>query len=269
MEKDRILDKPSDSKTSSRNDSPVMLSEKILRFKKSERLIHWALAVPFLVCFATALVLVIHYNPDPLRPQREVFSWMHRMSCISRTILPLLVIIRKRADHRIYFYNIKQAWVWTLEDFKWLCLMGVSPVGSGIPLPDEGKFNAAQKMNFMALMAPYPLYIVTGTIIWLTDAAFLSWVLHFLMAVIATPLITGHLYMAIINPGSRKGLHGMISGFVDRHWAKHHYGKWYREHHDNNESSIKISEHAGQVPINKQEPPLVPADSKNGSTINE
>jgi len=24
----------------------------------------------------------------------------------------------------------------------------------------------------------------------------------------------------------------MITGFVDRHWAKHHYRRWYREHHE-------------------------------------
>lgn len=110
--------------------------------------------------------------------------------------------------------------------------MGAAAVSKKIKLPEQGKFNAAEKINFMKLMSTYPLYILTGVLIWLTDAAFLSWVLHFFMAVIATPLIAGHLFMAMINPESRKGLHGMISGFVDRKWAKHHYGKWYREQYE-------------------------------------
>jgi cytochrome b subunit of formate dehydrogenase len=42
-------------------------------------------------------------------------------------------------------------------------------------------------------------------------------------------LMVGHVYMALINPGTKAGLKGMISGYVDRHWARHHYGRWYRE----------------------------------------
>jgi tetratricopeptide (TPR) repeat protein len=47
------------------------------------------------------------------------------------------------------------------------------------------------------------------------------------MALIATPLIFGHIYMAVINPASKAGLSGMFSGYVDKHWARHHYTKWY------------------------------------------
>lgn len=36
--------------------------------------------------------------------------------------------------------------------------------------------------------------------------------------------------MALVNPDTRRGLNGMITGSVDRHWASHHYGRWYREH---------------------------------------
>ena len=216
--------------------------DRILRFRKSERSVHWALAIPFLVCFATALVLVFYYNPDPLRPYRATVSWIHKISGICLAVLPMLAIIRSRGDYKIYFYNIKQAWVWSLDDLKWLSLMGLAAVNKKIKLPEQGKFNAAEKINFMKLMTTYPLYILTGLIIWLTDAAFASWLLHFAMALIATPLIAGHMYMAMINPESRKGIDGMITGYVDSNWAKHHYGKWYAEHFENNISSLHVEE---------------------------
>ena len=233
-------------------------SNKILRFRKSERLVHWALAIPFLVCFGTALVLVFYYNPDPLRPYRDIVSWIHRISGVCLMVLPMLAILKCRGDYKIYFYNIKQAWVWTFDDLKWLVLMGAAAVSSKVKLPEQGKFNAAEKINFMKLMSTYPLYILTGITIWLTDAAFLSWVLHFTMAVIATPLVTGHLYMAMINPESRKGLSGMTSGFVDRHWARHHYGKWYREHH---EVSYGLEKAAYTAPQTVQGNRSLPQDS--------
>jgi formate dehydrogenase subunit gamma len=213
-------------------------SQKILRFRKSERMVHWAIAIPFMLCFFTALILVVFYNPDPLRPFRNVFSWMHKISGICLFVLPILSIIRSRGDYKIYFYNIRQAWIWTFEDLKWLMMMGLAVISKRFTLPEQGKFNAAEKINFMTLMSTYPLYILTGLLIWLTDGALLSWLIHFAMALIATPLITGHIFMATINPDTRLGLSGMISGFVDRQWAKHHYSRWYQEHFEDNQNFV-------------------------------
>jgi formate dehydrogenase subunit gamma len=79
--------------------------------------------------------------------------------------------------------------------------------------------------------------------------AVLSWILHFMMAMIATPLLLGHLYMALINASTRPGLEGMTSGFVEREWAKHHYGIWYRTHHASAETepAEKKDEAKGRV----------------------
>ena len=202
---------------------------KVLRFRRSERHVHWAISIPFMVCYATALVLVVVYTPNPSWPFREVFSWIHRISGVCLFVLPMFVIFRSRHDLKIYFYNIKQAWVWGIEDFKFLCLMGLAPVFKKIKLPEQGKFNAAEKLNFMLLMSTYPLYLITGSIIWITNKALLSWLIHFGMAIIATPLLFGHLFMAMLNPETRVALSGMITGFVDRQFVKHHHGKWYKE----------------------------------------
>lgn len=219
----------------------VRPSRKILRFRASERLLHWALAIPFLVCLTTALILFIHYNPDPNRPYRAVFAATHRISAIAFVVLPILVTIISKGDFRIYFYNIRQAWLWSLQDIKWLMLLGLAAVNKNISLPEQGKFNAAEKINFMYLMSTYPLYVLSGVYIWMTDAAFIAWIAHCLMAVLALPLIMGHIYMATINAGSRIGLSGMFSGYVDRRWAKHHYTKWYREHFEEGHPAASVA----------------------------
>jgi formate dehydrogenase subunit gamma len=217
------------------NASGTANKARILRFAKSERLLHWSIAGPFLVSFATGIILAIIYNPDPSRPYRGVFAMLHRASGVAFVILPMIATFRKRGDASIHFYNIRQAWTWMYDDFKWLALMGLAAVTRKISLPEQGKFNAAEKVNFMVLMATYPLYILTGLLMWFTHVPVLSWILHFLMAMLATPLIVGHLYMALVNRSTRPGLDGMISGHVDRHWAKHHYRRWYREHHEASE----------------------------------
>jgi formate dehydrogenase subunit gamma len=204
-------------------------SDEILRFHASERHLHWAIAIPFLVSYATALILVTIYNPHPERAYRALFSWMHRISGIWLTVLPLWTMVRHRRHVRIYVQNIREAFVWSVDDLKWLALMGPSTISARVKLPHQGKFNAAEKINFMALMATYPLYIVTGLLIWLPGVALFAWFAHFSMAVIATPLLLGHVFMATINPDTRVGLTGMITGFVSREWARHHYRRWYDE----------------------------------------
>ncbi len=216
-------------------------NSKILRFYKSERIMHWSIAGPFLVSFASAIVLVLIYNPDPSRPFRTFFAGLHRTSGVALIVLPMLAALRSRGDVRLHFYNIKQAWTWVYDDFKWLALMGLAAVNSKIKLPEQGKFNAAEKLNFMVLMTTYPLYVATGLLMWLTHLAVLSWIMHFLMAMLAAPLLLGHLFMAMVNSASRPGLEGMTSGFVDRQWAKHHYRRWYREHHEAAEHSPGVS----------------------------
>jgi formate dehydrogenase subunit gamma len=202
--------------------------DEILRFQESERRMHWALAVPFMVCYTTALILVFVYNPHPLRPFRAVVSWTHRASGVCLFVLPLWTIARYRREFAIHWQNIGEVWRWRLDDVKWLFLMGPSTLNKKIELPDSDKFNAAEKINFMMLTVTYPLYVMTGFLIWLPGVAYLSWLVHLSMAAAATPLILGHIFMATVNPDTRIGLSGVISGFVDRHWAMHHYRRWYK-----------------------------------------
>jgi formate dehydrogenase subunit gamma len=206
------------------------LPEEILRFRASERQLHWAIAVPFMTCYVTALVLVAVYNPDPTRPLRALFSWTHRLSGVCLFLLPLWTVLRHRRDFALHFRNVHTVWRWRLEDVKWLFMMGLSMFDKRVELPDQGKFNAGEKLNFMFLTASYPLYIVTGFLIWLPGVAFASWILHLSLAAMATPLILGHVFMATVNPDTRVGLQGMTTGYVNRHWAQHHYRHWYNEH---------------------------------------
>jgi formate dehydrogenase subunit gamma len=226
------------------NVSVIPGNSKILRFARSERILHWCIAGPFLLSILTAVIMVVIYNPDPSRPYRDLFSRLHRAAGVALMILPMLAAFIARGDVRLHFYNIRQAWIWMFDDIKWLALMGLAAVNPRIKLPEQGKFNAAEKINFMVLMVTYPLYVATGLLMWLTPLAILSWLLHFFMALMALPLISGHLFMAVVNPASRVGLHGMISGFVDRKWAKHHYRRWYRDHHEAFEELEEAEEHA-------------------------
>lgn len=207
-------------------------------------MLHWAIAVPYVVCWLSAVVLVLVYNPDPLRPLRDVFAIMHRVSGAALITLPTIVMLMNRKDYKIHLYNIKCAWLWSLNDLKWLALMGLAAISKRIVLPEQEKFNAAEKVNFMSVMISCPIFIVTGIMIWTQMGAWAAWLVHGLLALFVTPTMLGHIYMATINPDTRTAISGMISGYVDRQWARHHYGLWYKEHF---EESIRHSSDTGEM----------------------
>lgn len=137
---------------------------------------------------------------------------------------------------------MKRAWAWTIEDIKWLGLKGLAVFSKKISLPEQGKFNAAEKLNFMTLMVTYPFYILSGILIWLSSDSLLFWLVHFIVTIISTPFLLGHTFMALINPDTRVALPGMITGLVDQEYVRHHHGRWYKENFENDEDTSKTQD---------------------------
>ena len=218
---------------------PVPMGEpampaKIQRFVASERFVHWALAIPILVLYGTALTMMAYWGEPSPRPVRTVFSWIHLVAALCLIVLPPLALLSGRRDWRVHLANFKEGWRWTSDDIHWLILSPLAAVNHRITLPEQGKFNAAEKLNFMMVSATYPLYICTGVLLWMEGANFIAWIVHLAAAALSSILVVGHIYMAAANPSTRIGLSGMITGWVDREWAKHHYRRWYRERFEEN-----------------------------------
>ncbi|MBT4761412.1 MAG: hypothetical protein HOO06_06915 [Bdellovibrionaceae bacterium] len=262
---------------------PKKKKTKILRFRKSERLIHWAIAIPFMVCFFSGFIVKFFLEIDPTAPEsrelwiwlqlltqgasegpvtiRELLVWSHQVSGAFLFFLPPIVIFVYHGDISLHFNNIKQAWIWTFKDIKWLALIGLATINKNIKLPKQGKFNAGEKINFMFLLGSYPFYIITGVMMIVSDVNFFAYIAHVAMAFVAAPLLFGHIYMAVINPDSRKGLKGMISGYVDKEWARHHYENWFEENKDILPEICELSEDL--VPKN------IPTQEENVSQVSQ
>jgi len=220
----------------------------VLRFERSERRLHWALAVPYMVCLASALTLILFYNFSPERPHREVVSWIHRGGGVGLILLPFLALAGSPEELKIHFRNVRQAWGWTLADLKWLALFAGAVFRIRGRLPDQGKFNAGEKLNFMAVMISYPLFILTGVLIWLPGIALVPWLIHVLLGLAVAPVVAGHVYMALLNRGTREGLAGMVTGYVDRDWAEEHYRNWYRDRYGRDALPAKGAGHGSSEP---------------------
>jgi formate dehydrogenase subunit gamma len=95
------------------------------------------------------------------------------------------------------------------------------------PEPPTGRFNAGQKLNFGVITLLLGVLFASGLEVVLAGRHHnLIFGVHKLATIAAAVLVGGHLYMALVNPATRPALRGMLTGQVDREWARVHHALW-------------------------------------------
>jgi len=102
-------------------------------------------------------------------------------------------------------------------------------------LPPVGRFNYGQKLFFWGIFYGIILLLLTGVVLWYTEALPWSWrylryaavFLHASIALITIGLFLIHVYMsAVLEEGS---FGSMVTGYVTRAWAWTFHRTWYYE----------------------------------------
>jgi len=206
----------------------------VRRFDLTSRLIHWSLAVPFLLLLLTGLT---NYAPRLKALQFagfRVFAWAHVLlgfAMVAIALVVLLALLRSRA------LRAEAATLADLTDAdqRWLEHRARALLGSREAEPPVGRFNAGQKLNALASTAATAALLATGVVLGVnyvqkdvievaTVNAVFPW--HTVIALATIPLVAGHIYLAAVHPGTRESLRGMTRGVVRRDWAARHHSRW-------------------------------------------
>jgi formate dehydrogenase subunit gamma len=194
----------------------------VRRFSRSERALHWANALGFLVLLASGLVL---YLPSlaVLVGRRPLVKDVHLWTGIGW--IAVLAAIALLGDRRGLVRTARELDRFDRDDARWL--LGRRPA-------PQGRFNAGQKLNASLTAAFTLLFLVSGLLLWLgeRDTRFRvasTVVLHDGLMYAALVLLVGHLYLALVHPATRHALRGMTVGTVSEEWARRHHAKWRPE----------------------------------------
>ncbi len=197
--------------------------QRLVRFDKAERTLHWVNATLFLIVMGTAAILYI----GPLSAavgRRELIRTIHVWTGIALPVPVLLTLASGRwgAGFRADVTRLNR---WTQDDRRWFRSFGRDPY---VRL---GKFNPGQKLNASFVAGVIVVMLATGSIMkwfgyfpvdWRTGATFVhDWVAIALFAV-----VIGHIGIAFSDPDS---LGSMLKGTVDTRWAREHRPRWYEE----------------------------------------
>lgn len=205
----------------------------VLRFVLGERIAHWNHALTFLLLFFTGFALVARGLSGIVGQEGMLlFSKLHRGAAWPFTLLTIPIL---------YFTARKTAGQWFRDSFRFdrddrtfLARFALDFFGLKAELPDQGKFNAGEKINSLLQIFGWPVMVITGWMMVYKTAlpqALMQWVIpiHSFTALLLGCAVIGHIYLATLHPHSRTGLSGMFSGWVDAKWARAHYRKWYDE----------------------------------------
>ncbi|MDF2627040.1 MAG: formate dehydrogenase gamma subunit [Symbiobacteriaceae bacterium] len=207
--------------------------ERVFRFVLAERAAHWFHAISFLVLLATGLALVVRgaaafLGGDVMR----TFGLTHRIVAVIFTVVavPVLMLGARKSTGEW----VRSAFRFDRDDFRFLAGFPKDFFGVKVTLPDQGRFNAGEKINSIFQIIGWFVMVVTGWMLVWKDALprdLARWTLatHSFTALFLGAVVLGHIYLASIHPHARPGFTGMTSGWVPAWWAQGHYRKWYNK----------------------------------------
>jgi formate dehydrogenase subunit gamma len=195
------------------------------RFGKTTRWFHWTFATSFLALAGTGATLALREALGFTPGDTAFFVRAHLSAAVCLLVLPLLVLLS--GETRRTLADLRELARFSRDDLRWLALQPRVALGRAEP-PPVGKFNGGQKVNAVALGAITGGLVVTGLLLWVRPGSLLGWFVHVTLFVLWLPLFAMHFSLAVVLPGTRPALRGMLLGRVERAWAEHHHALWVR-----------------------------------------
>ncbi|WP_197713677.1 formate dehydrogenase subunit gamma [Hydrogenophilus thermoluteolus] len=200
---------------------------KLLRFTFYERLVHWIVAVSFVLLALTGLGLL--FGKHLIEP---VFG-----TSVNAALLWVAKNVHNYTGPVFGFFLVLMILRWAkdnlLTDQDWLWAKKFGGLLSGEEIP-SGRFNFGEKFWFWVGVTVLGLTVtVTGLILdfplfgQTRQDMQLAHILHASAALLMIAMAFGHIYIGTI--GSEGSLDGMKTGYVDEAWAKQHHAVWYQE----------------------------------------
>jgi len=188
------------------------------RFTVSERALHWLTALAFFSLLISGLVVGRRGTFHDV-----MYAW-HLAS--AGVLVGGIALLMMAGDRRALRRTARELGSLDLEDREWLGAIGAR-LFAGAPEPPAARFNAGQKVNFILVCVLLAALYVTGVDTILAGTHHnLIFGGHKLATIALCVLVAGHLYMALVNRATRPTLRGMLTGEVDREWARKHYPRW-------------------------------------------
>ncbi len=198
---------------------------RIRRFRLSQRVVHWSIAIVFVLMALTGLTLQL--GRPFLIPLigKEAFSVIATASMQAHNLFgPVLIVLLV-----LLFVTFLPGNFPSRADIVWL-IKGGGFFGGHAP---AGRYNLGEKGWFWTATLIGAVLGITGIIMLFPDdlgtraLLEISVFLHGAGALIVVAYLMGHIYLGTY--GTEGTFEGMVTGCVDENWARTHHELWLKE----------------------------------------
>ncbi|MCU0940494.1 MAG: formate dehydrogenase subunit gamma [Burkholderiaceae bacterium] len=201
-----------------------MKSGEVPRYNSNERVIHWVVAITFVLLAASGLAF--------FHPAFWFLTSLLGGGVWSRILHPFLGLVMfvffALMAVRYWKDNVIQSY-----DREWNKRLSDVINNRDDNLPEIDKYNIGQKQLFWTMVITMILLLASGVVLWRdTIWAFpvtvvrISAVVHAAASFVLIMGIIVHIYSAIF--WVKGSMRAMTRGTVTHAWAKHHHPLWYR-----------------------------------------
>jgi formate dehydrogenase subunit gamma len=208
--------------TSATDALDAQVGTEVVRFDRTERILHWTNAALFLTLIATGFTLYVG-QLSVLVGRRVLVKDVH---VISGLLLPVPLLLAYAGRWREGLRrDVRRLARWSVDDRRWLLSLGSRGRAS------MGKFNAGQKLNAAFVLGAIPVMLATGSIMrwfgpfsddWRTGATFV----HDWTALTLLVVVVGHILKAVVEPHA---IGSMVRGRVPAAHVERHHPRWWAE----------------------------------------
>ena len=209
----------------SRYGRTVVHRGELLRHPVYTRVLHWSVAIFFVLSLLSGFAL---YSP-------WLFRWLAPLfggGPMARFLHPWFGLAFE-LFFLFQFLNWFAPMAWTKADGRWMRrIKEYTTNKEKVEAEDVGFFNGGQKLYFWAIVISAVLFLVTGLLLWFDDAVprwlvALSYVVHDIAALVMLGGFIIHVYEGTAAmPGTFRA---MTDGTVSEEWAWTHHPAWYAE----------------------------------------
>ena len=201
----------------------IVVGNEIVRHNRTSRLIHWSVALTFVICVFTGMPI---WTP--------VFGWMAHLFgglTVARVIHPWAGVAFVLASIFMFFQWISDMHLEPNER-DWLGPKALQYMRYETDDSEVGKYNGGQKLFFWAAGLGALALLLSGLLMWFPRAfppilMQLAYILHDVTFILFAVAIVFHIYLGTAaEPGT---FGSMIRGTVTREWARLHHPRWFRE----------------------------------------
>jgi len=202
----------------------VVRGDELVRHPVYTRVLHWAVAIFFLLALLSGFAI---YTPWLYRALTPLFGG----GAMTRLLHPWFSL-GFVVFFAFQFLNWLAPMTWNQNDRRWMKRMR-SYVTNADPVEPEYVefFNAGQKLYFWAIVGSAVIFLLTGIPMWFPNTfgrvvVAISYVLHDIAGLLMLGGFIVHLYEGTAaQPGT---FTSMTRGTVTRRWAWTHHPAWYR-----------------------------------------